>query len=368
MHTPPDRDPRVPIHLLSMVTEEAGELLPVALPIEIAPLAQPGAAPGTVATPRAPGRPRAPVWPPLRALISFGLGAALCLALLWVAASTVEWGTGRRILPWSPYGSCGATTPDQLPAEVRVGLYEEFPTPWRLAKLQQVDFPVTLAVAAPTRAAFLKLRATILHTYPQVREVLFWPLLAKEEGYYPGTWSDADALQRAMQAADGMPVLWDLEMPPDLAYPSIGSWPRNLAQLDQWLRARTEPVHIWRSHTSMGLDPPFLRLVGMHFDPLDYPAVSLHLDLYAAGVGLPAEQMARILRCGVERYGQRFIPALGVLDDGHAPPDRFVPIETLRRDLQLTRAAGVSEVWLFGVNGLSEQVVRAVHEALPVER
>ncbi len=41
----------------------------------------------------------------------------------------------------------------------------------------------------------------------------------------------------------------------------------------------------------MGLDPLFLRLAGLHFDPLHYPAVSLHLDLYARGAGLPREQL-----------------------------------------------------------------------------
>jgi hypothetical protein len=75
-----------------------------------------------------------------------------------------------------------------------------------------------------------------------------------------------------------------------------------------------------------------------------------------------------MLRCGVERYGAHFIPALGVLDDGAGKPDQFVPPETLQRDLRLTRAAGIPEVWLFGVNGMTENVVRMLHETLPLER
>jgi hypothetical protein len=83
----------------------------------------------------------------------------------------------------------------------------------------------------------------------------------------------------------------------------------------------------------MGLDPLFLRLIGMHFDPLEYPALWLHLDLYATGTGLPRDQMARVLRCGVERYGERFIPSLGVLNDGEGPASIFVSTTTLLRDL-----------------------------------
>ena len=86
--------------------------------------------------------------------------------------------------------------PAGLPTTVRVGLYEEFPNPWRLSKLSQVDFPVTLAVAAQTRAVFLELRESIQRDYPQVREVFFWPLLKPEEGYYPGPLSDPQAVRR----------------------------------------------------------------------------------------------------------------------------------------------------------------------------
>jgi len=43
--------------------------------------------------------------------------------------------------------------------------------------------------------------------------------------------------------------------------------------------------------------------------------------------------MARVLRCEVERYGDRFIASLGVLNDGERPASLFVPAHTLRRDL-----------------------------------
>jgi len=321
-----------------------------------------------IAVPRGALRSRVARPPSFHRLLMRAMGIAVSLSVAWFAASVYEWGTNQRVLPWNPYASCGATQPDELPATVRIGLYEEFPAPWRLEQLRHIDFPVTLAVAAPSRTVFLKLRDTIMRQHPQVREVYFWPLLTAREGYYPGTWSDATAIQRVAGEAKDLPVLWDLEMPPELKHPSIVSWPQNRTWFDQWLRSRTEPVHIWRSHASMGLDPLFLRLVGMHFDPLDYPQLSLHLDLYNTGAGRTPGQMARILRCGVERYGARFIPALGVLNDGAGRPEQFVPPPTLRRDLELARTAGVSELWLFGVNGLNDEVVTMLRQTLPLEK
>ncbi len=261
--------------------------------------------------------------------------------------------------------------PAGTPSTVRVGLYEEFPNPWRLAKLAQVDFPVSLAIAAPTREQFLALRETILRDYPQVGAVYFWPLLAPEEGYYPGPFSKPEAIRRVMGEATGLPVLWDVEVPPGLkqiAQPLVASWLRNRAATAEWLRARSEPVHIWRSHSWLGLNPWPLRLAGLHYDPLDYPSVSLHLDLYTTGKGQPEWWLNSIMRQGAARYGARFIASLGVLNDGEGPAERFIPPDTLQRQLRLARQAGVHEVWLFGVNGLNAAYLDAVRKELPLEQ
>ncbi len=107
-----------------------------------------------------------------------------------------EWGTGIRLFPWSAFAGCGTQVAAVLPETVAVGLYEEFPVAWRLDKLEQVDFPVKLAVAASSREEFMQLRESIEQTYPHVQETYFWGLLSPDEGYYPGNWSDADAVER----------------------------------------------------------------------------------------------------------------------------------------------------------------------------
>ena len=144
--------------------------------------------------------------------------------------------------------------------------------------------------------------------------------------------------------AEGLPVLWDLEVPLGHTSMSFRSWPHNRSFLSQWLSERKQPVHIWRSHTTMGLNPLFLRMVGLHFDPLDYPAVSLHLDLYATGDGLPDDQMARVLtnlmrnaiqaltQAGAEAGSQPLLTVTGaptngsvtlrVIDNGPGVPQR----------------------------------------------
>lgn len=288
----------------------------------------------------------------------------------WVYASLTEIRTGHRLWPWSAYAFCGRTTPAALPATVRVGLYEEFSTPWRLAKLQQLTFPVTLAVAAASRTEFLQLRTTILTTYPQVREVYFWPVLSAEEGYYPGAWSSPEGIRHLTTEATDLPLLWDLEVPRGAQQPrdlSLRHWWTNRTTLAGFFARHEQPIHLWRTYASMRLNPAFLRLTALHFDPLEYPTLHLHLDLYTTGTGQDAAELARLARCGVERYGARFIPSLGVLNDGEGPEEIFVPPATLERNLRIVRAAGVSEVWFFGVNGLNPAYLEAIQSTLPLE-
>lgn len=291
---------------------------------------------------------------------------SLLAALVWLYASAHEWLTGERLFPWSAYALCGSSRPDSLADTVRIGLYEEFPVPWRLDKLAMVDFPTTLSLTASSRGQFESLRDAVQSQYPQVVEVLFWPLLSKEAGYYPGPFSDAEAIKNAAAGADDLPVLLDWELPLGTPNISLANWWQVRSDTDAWLRSRSAPTHIWRAHTSMGLDPLFLRLVGIHYDPQDYPDLYLHLDLYTTGEGLPSDELYRIIRCGVEKYGDHFIPDFGSLDDREGPPEIFVPVATLRRYLEVARAAGVKEIWLFGVNGLNADYLSALHESLPL--
>jgi hypothetical protein len=291
----------------------------------------------------------------------------LLIPVVLIIASIIEMVSGLRLLPYSAYRDCGGSVATTLPDTVRIGLYEEFPVAWRLNKLALVDFPVSLAIAAPSRAEFMTLRAAVVEQYPQVETVYFWGTLAAEAGYYPGAWSDSDSIQRLAHEAEDLPTLWDAEMPLNLQGLSALDWQTNRAFISNWLRQRVVPVHIWRSHPSMGLNPLFLRWMGLHFDPNEYPNVYLHLNLYTTGAGQPEGELRRVLRCGVEQYGERFIPSLGVLNDGEGANEIFIPVETLRRNLHLARAAGVSEIWLFGVNGLNEDYLDVIRETIPVE-
>jgi hypothetical protein len=117
---------------------------------------------------------------------------------------------------------------------------------------------------------------------------------------------------------------------------------------------------------SSGSTPGSYAWLGSTTIRVSIQAASLHLDLYATGAGQPEDDLQRLMRQGVAAYGARFIPSLGVLNDGEGSASQFIPPETFRRNLRIARSAGVSELWLFGVNGLNDAYLQAVREELPL--
>jgi hypothetical protein len=306
-------------------------------------------------------------------LVLLALLTAIFSFIFWIYVSLHELTTGQRLLPWHAYGECAPTPPESLPATVRVGFYEEFPNPWRLAKLSQLDFPITLAIAAPNRQEFERLRDEISASYPMVREVIYWPTLSLSEGYYLGGLSEPQAIQRVINESRDLPLLWDLELPrqPPPSFATLIDRSRqNRPLMGDFFRQQQQPIHIWRTHTSMGLDPLFLRMFGMQFSPDDAPEIRLHLDLYTmgTGAGANADDVRRITRCGIRHYGERFIPSLGVLNDQEGPAEVFITPEDFRRNLQIVREEGAAEVWIFGSNGLNQEYLQALHDLLPLEK
>jgi hypothetical protein len=306
-------------------------------------------------------------------LVLLALLTAIFSFIFWIYVSLHELTTGKRLLPWHAYGECAPKPPESLPTTVRIGFYEEFPNPWRLAKLSQLDFPITLAIAAPNRQEFERLHDEISANYPMVREVIYWPTLSLSEGYYLGGLSEPQAIQRVIDESRDLPLLWDLELPrqPPVSFLKLSERSlHNRPLIGDFFRHHQQPIHIWRTHTSMGLDPLFLRSLGMQYSPDDAAQIRLHLDLYTmgTGAGANADDVRRITRCGIQQYGERFIPSLGVLNDQEGPEEHFVTVEDFRRNLQIVREEGAAEVWIFGSNGLNQDYLQALHDILPLEK
>jgi hypothetical protein len=285
---------------------------------------------------------------------------ALAVSGLWSGTQIYEMATDTRLIPTDPYAQCGDSTPERLVTPA-IGIYDENPDFNLWNKLEEAKFVDSIAVAAKTEEEYLYYKNEINTTHPHI-DVKFWALLSLDEGYYPGPWSDHKAVERIIQEVGNHPVLWDSEMPFKGKSFSFINWYKNKTIIHTWLLDREERVDVWRAHETMGLNPLFLRLTAIHSDPNEYPNTYMHLELSTTGEGLPDERIYKVLRCGVEEYGEKFVPSFGMLNDLKENESLYIPLDTLKRYLVAAQNAGVSEVWLFSLRGLSTETIDMINQ------
>ena len=80
-----------------------------------------------------------------------------------------------------------------------VSFFEEFPNETTLDKVAQIDFDTRIYVAAKNLSEFYRLEEDFKSNNEKVREVVYWPVLERDEGYWISPWSDSEALERVFE-------------------------------------------------------------------------------------------------------------------------------------------------------------------------
>ena len=101
---------------------------------------------------------------------------------------------------------------------MKISFYEEFPTKENLDKINLIGFPTKLIVAAKDLDEFSSIKNTIKkYKNHNIKEVAYWPVLEKEEGYWFSAFSKHSALKRIInelkQNKEPLTVMWDAELP-----------------------------------------------------------------------------------------------------------------------------------------------------------
>src|SRR3989338_2928803 len=103
-------------------------------------------------------------------------------------------------------------------ASPTVSFFEEFPTETTLDKITKIDFDTRIYVAARNLSEFQSYEEAYKSRNGHVRDVVYWPILGREEGYWISPWSDQEALKRIFEEVKEredkakLEVLLDLEL------------------------------------------------------------------------------------------------------------------------------------------------------------
>ena len=244
---------------------------------------------------------------------------------------------------------------------MRIGFFEEYPTKANLGKLQYVDFPTELIVAAPSLKEFLRIKKNI-NKYRQVKKVIYWPVLKKSEGYWFSRFSDPKAMQRIITAVQAykkhIDIMWDLEFP----------------IFDFW-----KPATYLNFFKTKKIMKQLLSLSSQRMLIATYPKTNSFLEFLLQSAQLRASRgqqirMAYTSMIGRAHHAVKFLEhqlrdrpnmvGLGCIGQGILGIEPLISPEHLKRDLEFVKKHGVKKVFIYRLGGLDRQYISAIHQFL----
>ncbi len=236
-----------------------------------------------------------------------------------------------------------------------ISFFEEFPTPQVLKKISLIRFPTRIFLAAHSVAEFLKLKKSISSKY--VLEVVYWPILQREEGYWVSPFSSKKALERIfLDVKDKkIPLLLDLEYPttqnPTLYFTQFPFFFNNKNILSM-----LSSPSLWSAeyYASGPVTDSFLSFFGLHLNPKKYHSHVIKM-FYHSLHHFDEQFFEKELRKNVKKWGNKFCVGMGTIACGIHGTEPLLLSKLLEKDLAIAKKVGVSEVVLFRLGGLNQK-------------
>ncbi|MBI2129991.1 hypothetical protein HYU07_07230 [Candidatus Woesearchaeota archaeon] len=263
-----------------------------------------------------------------------------------------------------------------------IRVLEEYPTRKNLEKQKYLDFPYKLVLAATSLEQFKERRELAIETANKGLEgVLYWPVFDNVvEGEMPKNlnayWASPLAqsedlkklLGEVVQAQnEGIQVMVDIEWPllKRRWYFDID----NLVYLykKSILEAIVRHPNV-STFESANYPDPIMEFLGMGFNPVKHKNKERIKMLYKFAVPLARlnnpEVKRRIIKEGVEKFGDKFAVALGCLALGVFNNEPIISPAELREEIKITIMCGVERIYIFRLGGMNEKYADAIKHGL----
>lgn len=256
---------------------------------------------------------------------------------------------------------------------MKISFYEEFPTKEALDKIILVNFPTKLIIAAKSLDDFYSIKNKIIgYKNGNIKEVIYWPVLDKKEGYWFSAFTKNSALKRIIgelkQNKRPLTVMWDAELPiiPSLIFTQALDYFRNRKIiLDFFKNAGKYKIKIMTSEYP--LESKFLRnllfnLFLISFDTKKYNNKKIAMLYTSFLKNHPNIEnfLERQISIGKKSFGDEFIVALGTIAVGISGNEKILKPAELERDLRILRNNGINEAVIFRLGGLDKNYIKVI--------
>lgn len=248
---------------------------------------------------------------------------------------------------------------------MRISFFEEFPSLENLGKLRLVNWPTKLYIAAKSVQEFEQLRSTIKSK--NVKEVAYWPILSRKEGYWISPFSQRKALRRIFQELKGkhFPVMLDLELPttknPLLYLTQALNFFRNKKLINNFINAYPGDVYLAEYYPEGKRKERILTLLGLHYITKKAKIIKM---VYHSMHHFNKQFITTELQRGKNEWGDNFLVAYGTMATGIEGWELNITAAQLEEDLKIAKVVGIKEVVLYRLAGLNKEYRRTIEKVL----
>ena len=251
-----------------------------------------------------------------------------------------------------------------------ISFFEEFPSENALGKIDQIDFDTRIYVAAKNLSEFQNYSEAYKSRNGHIREVIYWPILGREEGYWISPWSEREALERVFEEIkereDGrrLEILLDLEPPLKRSRLfNFEGFNQNKGYIADFIRT-AENNNLSVSTVEKSYIPDWiLEPLGLSFASEEYgnKKIKMYYSSYRRKF-LPNPIVNRLYERKVKQYAKEKIRlGLGLIAPGiHNEKHRVAP-ESLQREIEIASDKGIEELIIFRLDGLNDDYLKAIH-------
>lgn len=255
----------------------------------------------------------------------------------------------------------------------QISFFEEFPSATTFEKVALVDFNTRIYLAAKNLSEFETYETWLKVANPHVKDVVYWPVLEKDEGYWISPWADANGLERVLgeveQRKDRKPLSVMLDLEPSLKRSRLFSFKdfrRNKDYVSKFVRdAPFLNISVYTVEKSYV--PEFiLEPLGLSFNPEEYGnrQMKMFYSSFRRAV-LPDFIVNKLFERKARQYKKKnTIMGLGCIIGGIHETEPVNNPEILQYEVETARALGLEEVVIFRLNGLNEEYLKAISKSL----
>lgn len=228
--------------------------------------------------------------------------------------------------------------------------------------MKNIDWDSRLFVAARSFDEFEGFKERIISVgNKNVKEVMYWPILSRREGYWISPFSSHKALRQMFGELEGkmIPVMLDLELPttrnPWLFLTECLWFFSNKRRITRFVHSYKGELDLCEYYPEGKWKENVMRSLGIHYVSSKAKVIKM---LYHSLHPFQEEFVRCELERGMKEWENRFVIGLGTIAKGVHGTEPILSLEQLDTDLRLAQEAGIQEVVLFRLAGLNPRIAQ----------